>query len=94
MSLDLNHFNITHNLRGMWQAAGIYNALYESHGKTAAEILPTLEAGLLWLAFHPTEAKKHNAPNGWGLYEHALPWLAEVCEYFRNHPEEKIDISR
>lgn len=92
MSLDINQFNITHNLRGMWRAAGIEDALYESHGKTAAEILSTLEAGLRWLAMHPTEAEEHNAPNGWGTYEHALPWLAKVCEYFRQNPEVIIDI--
>jgi len=74
----------------MWRAAGCYDALYNSHGKKAKEILPKLESALLWLVTNPTKAKEYNAPNGWGLYENALPWLAEVCEYFRNNPDEEI----
>lgn len=64
--------NITHNLNIMWKEAGVYEVLYESNGKTAEEILPTLKLGLQQLLAEPERFKKYDPPNGWGSYKVAL----------------------
>lgn len=86
--------NITHNLGRMWGAAGVYDALYESEGKTAADILPALEVGVDAMLERPDDFRKYDAPNGWGLYEHALPWLQRLVEACRDYPKATIGISR
>lgn len=86
--------NITHNLIPMWKLAGVYGALYESHGRLARDILPALEFGLLFMATHPDECRKLDAPNGWGKYDDARPWLRELAEACRRYPLADIRISR
>jgi hypothetical protein len=86
--------NITHNLTRMWQEAGIYDALYNSKGKTAKEVLPTLEDGLKLMISDPERFKKFDSDNGWGLYKNALPWLAELVVEFKQYPDGVIDISK
>ena len=83
--------NITHNLCGMWKEAGIYEALYESKGKTAESVLPQLEQGLKQMTESPERFKVFNASNGWGTYEQALPWLAELIEGFKEYPQGIIE---
>ena len=86
--------NITHNLHAMWREAGCEDALYESAGKKAADILPTLDAAIAAMRADPPRFERHNAPNGWGLYKHALPWLVELAEACRKSPEAEIEVSR
>lgn len=91
---EVYNANITHNLGRMWQCAGVYDALYESHGKTAVDILPALEVGCDFMLTYPDECKKHNAPNGWGLYEHAVPWLQKLIAACRRYPKATVKVSR
>jgi hypothetical protein len=86
--------NITHNLGKMWVEAGIYDALYRSEGKRAMDVLPELENGLVLMVNEPERFKKFSASNGWGTYEQAVPWLADLIEKFKEYPEGKIGISR
>lgn len=86
--------NITHNLRRMWDEASVCDALYESQGKTAASILPALESGLAVMQADPARFEAFNAPNGWGLYKHAVPWLAEVVRACRENPAAVVRVSR
>lgn len=86
--------NITHNLNRMWQEAGVYEALYESEGKTAKEIIPTLEEGLQRMIADPKHFKQFDSPNGWGLYKNAVPWLAELIAEFKEYPDGVIGVSR
>lgn len=86
--------NITHNLVGMWRCAGVYDALYQSEGKKAADILPALEVGVDFMLENETECRKYDASNGWGCYEHALPFLQEMVEACRNFPKARIGVSR
>lgn len=74
--------NYTHNVTPMWHRAGVYDALYMSDGKTAAEVLPELRAGLEAMRIDPEGYAAINPPNGWGSYETALPWLAALIEKF------------
>jgi len=89
--------NITHNLGQMADKAGIYYALWrpeEKGWKLAKEIVPVLEKGLAKLKAKPTYFEKFNAPNGWGMYEHFVPFVEEVLEACRKYPNAIIYCSR
>ena len=89
--------NITHNLNTMAEEAGIYKALWrpEEIGiKTAAELVPLLSAGLDLLRSDPERFKRHNATNGWGLYEHFVPFVEKYLEACREHPDAEVSVSR
>lgn len=89
--------NITHNLGGMAKEAGIYKHLWrpEEIGiKKAKELIQPLEAALVQMKADPERFEKHNAPNGWGLYEHFVPWIERYLEACRNYPEANVSVSR
>ena len=89
--------NITHNLGKMADAAGIYTACWqpEEAGWTQArDIIPALEIGLKRLEQAPAYYQQFNAPNGWGLYEHFVPWVARYLEACKKYPSAIISVSR
>ncbi len=86
--------NMTHNLTAMWELVGVYTALYHSEGKEAREVYDALTLGVEYMKRYPSLCKKHDAPNGWGTYEQALPWLEKVTEAFRRYPKATIRVSR
>jgi len=89
--------NITHNLSEMAAAAGIYKALWrpEEIGATKAiEIIELLENGLADLKARPDYFKKFNSPNGWGMYEHFVPFVEEYLAACKEYPESIIEVSR
>jgi hypothetical protein len=89
--------NITHNLGKMADAAGIYKCLWrpdENGFKMAKDIIPALTAGLKKLKKYPAKFKKLDAPNGWGTYEHFVPWVEEVLRACEANPEATIEVSR
>jgi len=89
--------NITHNLTKMADKAGIYDALWrpeEKNYKKAKDIIKVLEAGLKKLKDKPEYYKKFNAPNGWGLYEHFVPFAESILEGCKKYPSAKISCSR
>lgn len=86
--------NITHNLNRMWHHIGVYDALYMSGGDLAEKHYPALAVGLDRMLERPNECRTFDAPNGWGTYEHALPWLREVAEAFRKYPKATIRVSK
>jgi len=86
--------NITHNCSGMWSAAGCYEALYESEGKRAFEIVEVVRSALRWMAAHPSECRAREAKNGWGTFEQALPWLRRLLRALEEYPDAVIRVSR
>lgn len=89
--------NITHNLAGMAEKAGIYEALWrpEEIGKTkASEISEILEKGLAYLKAKPEHFEKFNSPNGWGMYEHFVPFVENYLNACKEFPEAVITVSR
>jgi hypothetical protein len=86
--------NMTHNVTPMWKKAGVYDALYMSHGHKAQEYIMALENGVADFESNYEEYKKLDSPNGWGLAKHALPFLKEVLEAFRKNPDAVIGISK
>lgn len=89
--------NITHNLGTMANKAGIYYALWrpdEKGWKLAKDITPILEKGLADLKARPVYFQKFNAENGWGLYEHFVPFVEKYLEACKEYPEAVIAVSR
>ncbi len=78
----------------MWKKAGIYDALYNSEGMEAKEILPILIDGLADMIENKNEYESLNSPNGWGTYTNAVPWLIELIKGCKDNPEGIIEVSR
>ncbi len=88
--------NITHNLGGMADAAGIYQALWrpEEVGITqAGQLIEPLMAGLEKLRADPAHFAQFNAPNGWGRYEHFVPFVEKYLEACTRYPHATIGAS-
>ena len=88
--------NITHNLGKMAEEAGVYDALWrpEEHDYTKArQIIPILKAGLKLLEEDPVRFEKFNSPNGWGMYEHFVPFVKEVRMACEEYPDADIRVS-
>lgn len=89
--------NITNNLTGMASEAGIYKHLWrpEEIGITkAGELIEPLTAAVALMKADPPRFEKHNAPNGWGLYENFVPFVERYLEACREHPDAEIEVSR
>ncbi len=89
--------NITHNLNKMADEAGIYQHLWrpEEIGITkAGQLIEPLEKGLALMKSDPERFKKFNAPNGWGLYEHFIPWIENYLSACKEYPEADVGVSR
>lgn len=107
MSLDVSLYavrpmevytsNITHNLGRMAQEAGIYKHLWhpeELEIKTARELIEPLKTGLDLLKSDPARFEKFNASNGWGMYEHFVPFVQEYLEACEANPDATVEASR
>jgi hypothetical protein len=57
-------------------------------------IIPYLEKGLKDLKARPEYFKRFNSPNGWGMYEHFVPFVEKYLEACRNNPDALVEISR
>lgn len=89
--------NITHNLGRMAVEAGIYEALWrpDEIGITkAAQLVEPLERGLALLKSDPPRFEAFNAPNGWGLYKHFVPFVEQYLEACRANPDADVSASR
>lgn len=89
--------NITHNLANMAEEAGIYKHCWrpEEIGITKArQLIEPLENAIFAMRANPERFKKHNASNGWGLYEHFLPWLENYLAACKATPEANVSVWR
>ena len=78
--------NITHNLNVMAKEAGIYECLLrpDEHGIThARQIIDPLSAGVSMMATQKRRFEEFNSPNGWGLWEHFIPFCADYLQACR-----------
>ena len=95
--IDVYDRNITHNLGQMAGKAGIYYALWrpeEKGWKYGKDIIKVLEKGLKKLKDKPEYFEKFNAHNGWGMYEHFVPFVEECLEACKKYPNAEIYVSR
>lgn len=89
--------NMTHNLNKMAEAAGLYKVLWrpEELGIIKAhECVSPLITGLVKLIISPEDYKQYNSPNGWGMYEHFVPFVLEVLMACQKYPEATVEVSR
>lgn len=89
--------NITHNLTTMAEEAGLYNVVWrpEENGiERAEQLIPFLEKGVATMKANRPQFEKFNAPNGWGLYEHFVPWLERYLAACQEHPTAFVYASR
>lgn len=89
--------NITHNLGAMAREAGIYEVCWrpDEVGITKAEqLIEPLRNGTALMKADPARFEKYNAENGWGLYEHFLPWLEEYLAACEANPDAEVSVSR
>ena len=94
--------NITHNLGKMASKVNLgENNLCqylwrpeEINIKLAGELIQPLTEGLKELQRNKKKYEKHNAENGWGTYEHFLPFIEEYLNACKENPDAKIMVSR
>ncbi|WP_046060029.1 hypothetical protein [Paracidovorax citrulli] len=94
---ELYGANITHNLADMARAAGIYMCLWrpEEIGITrASEVIEPLAKGLADLATNQAKYEAYNAPNGWGMWKHFVPFCAAYLQACRDHPNALVRACR
>lgn len=93
----LYNANITHNLNKMAGEAGIYECLWrpDEHGIThARQVIEPLSKGLALLVTEKARFERFNAPNGWGLWKHFVPFCADYLQACREHPDALVRVSR
>lgn len=89
--------NITHNLTGMADAAGIYMPIWrpdEVGIRRASQLIDALAAGLLALENDPDHFSQFNAPNSWGMYKHFVPFVEQYLEACRANPDATVSVYR
>jgi hypothetical protein len=89
--------NITHNLNRMAEAAGIYRHLWrpEELGIVyARELIEPLTEGLNRMKADPVYYSQFNAPNGWGLYQHFVPWVERYLDACKALPDATVEVYR
>jgi len=93
---ELYWSNITHNLRSMADAAGIYEVLWrpeEAGIKRAEQLIGPLRTAIIDMKDKPHLYEKHNSNNGWGLYEHFVPWLEDLLKACEDMPDSQVEVS-
>jgi hypothetical protein len=89
--------NITHNLGPMAEAAGIYKVLWrpeEIGVTTAAQLIEPLREGLAKLESAPGDFRRHDAPNGWGRYEHLVEFVRQYLAACEENPDAEVHADR
>lgn len=89
--------NITHNLGKMAAEAGIYQHLWrpEEIGITkAGQLIEPLRNAVALLKADPARFEQHNSPNGWGMYEHFVPFVEQYLAACVENPDATVRVSR
>ena len=89
--------NITHNLGRMAKEAGIYQHLWrpEELGITkAGELIEPLRLGLSKLVRSPGKYRQFDSPNGWGIYDHFVPFVQKYVEACEQYPDADVGVNR
>ena len=86
--------SITHNLAKMAAAAGLYEALWRSEDRLAADLIPVLKSGLRRLRRNPAKYRKYDSPNGWGTYDDFVRFVTDVLAACKANPRAKVGVCR
>lgn len=69
-------------------------AFEKAHPMQAKDIVDALELGLADLKARPNYFEAFNSPNGWGMYEHFVPFVEKYLNACKEYPEAMINVSR
>ena len=89
--------NVTHNLAGMAEEAGIYEHLWrpDELGITVAgDLVAPLRAGLALLEAEPGRFRAKNPSNGWGDYCGFVEFVQKYLAACKAHPKATIRVWR
>ena len=89
--------NITHNLTRMADVAKIYGVMWrpdENGIKTAADCIPAMAAGVVFMEANREMLEQYNPSNGWGSYEVLLQVATEILTACRENPDAIVGASR
>lgn len=100
--VEVYNANITHNLGKMaGEVACGKHTLYEYLWrpeeigiKQAGELIQPLREGVKELKEKADEYKKYDAENGWGTYEHFLPFVEKYLSACEEDPDAEVGVSR
>lgn len=86
--------NITYNLSKMFTTA--FNTgeywLDELEGRKGFEVIELLTNAIIRMVKDPDHFKQFDAPNGWGTFNDALPWLIQLKEECVKNPNDEIEL--
>jgi hypothetical protein len=74
-----------------------YDAEYEfeeANPVRAHEIIEIIEKGLADMKARPKHYEKFNSPNGWGMYEHFVPFIEKYLAALKEFPETQVVCDR
>jgi hypothetical protein len=60
----------------------------------ARDLIEPLRAGLARMKSDRAHFEKFNAPNGWGKYEHFVPWVEKYLAACEENPLALVEVSR
>ena len=66
----------------------------EANPVKAHEIIPIIEKGLKDMKARPEYYELFNSANGWGMYEHFIPFIEQYLEALKEYPESFVDCDR
>jgi len=66
----------------------------ESQEILAKELIDPVEKGLEKLKSDPEYFEQFNSPNGWGMYEHFVPFVERYLEALKEYPDAIVGVSR
>ena len=76
---------------------GDYQAEYkfeEANPVQAHEIIPIIEKGLKDMKARPKHYETFNSSNGWGMYEHFVPFIEKYLNALKQYPEAFVECDR
>ena len=89
--------NITHNLNKMAKEAGIYYFLWrpdELEITMAKNLIKPLKRGLKLLKSKSEYFRTFDDPDGWGMFDHFVPFVEKYLNACIEFPYSTIEISR
>jgi len=93
LEVEAFELNITHNLTGMADEAGLYECIWRPEGslyKTAYDILPRLLDGIEYMENNREKLELLNPKNGWGSYYILLNSAKAYAEACAKYPKASI----
>jgi hypothetical protein len=84
--------DINGELYHTWRKAGVFDVLYKSTGKTAAEVAETVKAGIDDMLANSEEYRKLKPLSGNGDYEEAIDFLQSFYDFCIKLPESIVQV--